>query len=60
MMSNRAEESDAIVGDALVQLRDSKLLNVGDTVVVAFGRSLVEDNIRIKSHTNTMRIEEVY
>lgn len=60
LLSNRAEESDAIVGDALVQLRDSKLLNVGDTVVVAFGRSLVEDNIRIKSHTNTMRIEEVY
>ena len=60
MMSNRAEESDAIVGDALVQLRDSKLLKVGDTVVVAFGRSIVEDNERIKSHTNTMRIEEVY
>ena len=48
MMSNRAEESDAIVGDALVQLRDSHLLNVGDTVVVAFGRSIKEDNERIR------------
>ncbi len=60
MMSNRAEESDAIVGDALVQLRDSHLLNVGDTIVVAFGRSIKEDNERIKAHTNTMRIEVVY
>lgn len=60
LMSNRAEESDAIVGDALVQLRDSHLLNVGDTVVVAFGRSVEENNEKRKAHTNTMRIEVVY
>ena len=60
LVSNRAEESDAIVGDALVQLRDAKLLNVGDTVVVAFGRSVKENNEKIKPHTNTMRIEVVY
>ncbi len=60
MLSNRAEESDAIVGDALVQLRDSHYINVGDTVVVAFGRTVMEDKERIKAHTNTMRIEVVY
>ena len=60
LFANRAEESDAIVGDALVQLRDSHLLNVGDTVVVAFGRTMVDDKEKIKAHTNTMRIEEVY
>ena len=60
IISNRAEESDAIVGDALVQLRDAKFLNVGDTVVVAFGRSIKENNEKIKAHTNTMRIEVVY
>ena len=61
MWSERPDESDAIVGDALVQLRDSKNLNVGDVVVVAFGKALKndDDNV-IKAHTNTMRIEVVY
>lgn len=57
---NRPEESDAIVGDAIVQLRDSGYVKVGDTVVVAFGRSILKDDVQIKPHTNTMRIEIVY
>ena len=57
---NRPEESDAIVGDAIVQLRDSGHINVGDTVVVAFGRSIIKDDVKVKPHTNTMRIEIVY
>ena len=60
MWSERPDESDAIVGDALVQLRDSKNLNVGDVVVVAFGKALKNDDNLIKAHTNTMRIEVVY
>lgn len=58
--SNRADESDAIVGDALVQLRNMGALKVGDVVVVAFGRSIKQDKERIKAHTNTMRIETIY
>lgn len=57
---NRPDGSDAIVGDAIVQLRDYGLLKVGDTVVVAFGRSVTENDLTIKLHTNTMRIETVY
>ena len=57
---NRPEESDAIVGDAIVQLRDNGSINVGDTVVVAFGRAFVKNDVEIKPHTNTMRIETVY
>ena len=60
MWSERPDESDAIVGDALVQLRDNKYLTVGDVVVVAFGKALKEDDNLIKAHTNTMRIEVVY
>lgn len=60
MWSERPDESDAIVGDALVQLRDNKYLEVGDVVVVAFGKALKEDDNLIKAHTNTMRIEKVY
>ena len=58
--SNRADESDAIVGDAIVQLRDLGELEIGDKVVVAFGRSIMTNNEKIKPHTNTMRIETVY
>ena len=57
---NRPEKSDAIVGDAIVQLRDSGHIKVGDTVVVAFGRSIIENDVMVKPHTNTMRIEIVY
>ena len=57
---NRPDGSDAIVGDAIVQLRDYGLLKVGDTVVVAFGRSVTENDLTVKLHTNTMRIETVY
>ena len=60
MWSERPDESDAIVGDALVQLRNNKYLNVGDIVVVAFGKALKEEDNLIKAHTNTMRIEVVY
>ena len=35
-------------------------IKVGDTVVVAFGRSVKENDQTIKPHTNTMRIETVY
>ena len=54
------DESDAIVGDALVQLRNNGSLKVGDTVVVAFGRAITENKELIKAHTNTMRVEVVY
>ena len=57
---NRPTESDAIVGDAIVQLRDNGSIKIGDMVVVAFGRSIIKDNKTIKPHTNTMRIEVVY
>ena len=57
---NRPDGSDAIVGDAIVQLRDHGVIKVGDTVVVAFGRSIKENEMTIKPHTNTMRIETVY
>lgn len=58
---NLPENSDAIVGDALVQLRDTKKLNVGDTVVVAFGKRTVNESGEVvKPHTNTMRIETIY
>lgn len=60
MWSERPDESDAIVGDAIVQLRDNKYLQVGDVVVVAFGKALKDDYNLIKAHTNTMRIETVY
>lgn len=60
MWSERPEESDAIVGSALVQLRDNKYLNIGDIVVVAFGKALKNETNLIKAHTNTMRIEIVY
>ena len=59
-VSNRADESDAIVGDALVQLRNNGSLKVGDVAVVAFGRSIKQSSEIIKAHTNTMRIETVY
>ena len=58
--SERAKESDAIVGDAIVQLRNNGSLNIGDVVVVAFGRSIKQNDEVIKAHTNTMRIETVY
>ncbi len=58
--SERAKESDAIVGDAIVQLRNNGALNIGDVVVVAFGRSIKQNDEVIKAHTNTMRIETVY
>jgi len=57
---DRPDESDAIVGDAIVQLRDAGHIKIGDTVVVAFGRSIVKEDKMIKPHTNTMRIEIVY
>ena len=57
---NRPNGSDAIVGDAIVQLRNNGYVTVGDTVVVAFGRSTKEHDKIIKPHTNTMRIEVVY
>lgn len=57
---NRPDESDAIVGNAIVQVRDAGYIKVGDTVVVAFGRSIIKDDKMIKPHTNTMRIEVVY
>ena len=57
---NRPDGSDAIVGDAIVQLRDLGVIKVGDTVVVAFGRSMKENDQTIKPHTNTMRVETVY
>ena len=57
---NRPDGSDAIVGDAIVQLRDNGIVKIGDTVVVAFGRSIEENEITIKPHTNTMRVETVY
>lgn len=57
---NRPDGSDAIVGDAIVQLRDLGVIKVGDTVVVAFGRSITENDQTIKLHTNTMRVETVY
>ena len=57
---NRPDGSDAIVGDAIVQLRDLGVIKVGDTVVVAFGRSVKENEQTIKPHTNTMRVEIVY
>lgn len=56
--SKRFEESDAIVGNAIVQLRDAGLLKVDDLVVVAFGRT--DQKNKTKPHTNTMRIEVVY
>lgn len=58
--SKRSEESDAIVGDAIVQLRDSGYLKVDDLVVVAFGRTTEKGGSSKKPHTNTMRIEIVY
>lgn len=57
---NRPSGSDAIVGDAIVQLRDLGVIKIGDVVVVAFGRSVTENELTIKLHTNTMRIETVY
>ena len=57
---NIPDGSDAIVGDAIVQLRDLNVIKVGDVVVVAFGRSIKENDQTIKPHTNTMRIETVY
>lgn len=56
--SKRSEESDAIVGDAIVQLRDAGYLKIKDLVVVAFGRT--DKKGKIKPHTNTMRVEVVY
>ncbi len=57
---NRPDESDAIVGDAIVQLKNDGYVKIGDTVVVAFGRSVIDHDKVIKPHTNTMRIEVVY
>ena len=57
---NRPDESDAIVGDAIVQLKNNGYVKIGDTVVVAFGRSVIDHDKVIKPHTNTMRIEVVY
>ena len=58
---NRPDASDAIVGDAIVQLRDSGHIKVGDVVVVAFGRSIASNSeTGNKPNTNTMRIETVY
>ena len=60
--STRPKDSDTIIGNSINQLKEMKKLDVGDLVVIAFGRTTegaYADRTKVKPHTDTMRIEQV-